>query len=395
MNPWGLLAALAAGHFAVPWALHQRLGLGLVVRARGGRGEVALTFDDGPDPETTPAVLAALEAKGVRATFFMLGEKLLRHPELAREVKARGHEVALHGHHHRHAWLKTPWGPIADLDRALEAYAQVFGGRPRFFRPPHGGWTEPFFFAVRARGLVPVQWNLEAGDWVPNKSPEDVAKKVLTRLIPGDIVVMHDAGPGGKKSPAALKKLLPELKARGFRPKPLGELRLVTGGPAEWRPRLFAPIEAAFARLYRVEPAFYGAHSILRLAPAALPVDAGPFKKGTPGVELHMDSERMRRAAEAGQLAAFRHAKASMRDLARALKERPHLKEAKVIFGTSLFHEILAPLGFQVAPLPPGYAKRVGYWMYLLHRAYGGRPLKHVEVRLVYLSREALFERYG
>jgi len=364
-------------------------------RVRAGHGELALTFDDGPDPKTTPAVLEALAAHGVRASFFLLHRRARRHPELVRALVQAGHEIALHGGIHRHAWLKNPLALYGELKGAKEALEDLAGAPVRHYRPPHGGWTWPLLFATRRLGLVPVQWEVEAGDWVPGATPEAVAAKVLARVRPGSIVVMHDAGPGGKVAGKALFHLLPGLLDAGYRPAPLAELSPVVAGLGELGPKLLAPVEAAFARLYRVEPAFYGAHSVFRLAPAPLPVDLPGLSRGTPGAEIHMDSERMRRVGEAGSLAAFRAARASMADLARAAVENPRFAEAKVFFGTSLFWEVLAPLGFESAPLPPGYARRVGLWMYLLHRAYGGRPLKRIEARLVYLTREALLRRYG
>jgi len=395
LNPW-IGAFLFAGtlHAGGPWLLHQRLGLGLATRVRAGHGELALTFDDGPDPATTPGVLEALAEHRVRATFFVLGERAERHPELISRLVEAGHEVALHGHRHRHPWLRTPGALVRDLERGYRVLTELIGRPPRFFRPPHGGWTWPLLARVLALGLVPVQWEVEAGDWQAGATPERVAAKVLGRVLPGSVVVMHDAGPGGRVSAQALRRLLPELLARGYRPKPLSELSPVPIGWAEIRPKLAAPVERAFARAYRVEPAFYGAHSIFRLAPAALPVDTPAFPRGTPAAEIHMDSERMRRAGEGGSLAAFRAARASMADLARAAEENPRFREARVFFGTSLFWEVLAPLGFHTAPLPRGYARRVGLWMYLLHRLYGGRRLRRVEARLVYLDRDTLLARY-
>ncbi len=395
MNPWlagGTLLALL--HAGLPWLFHQRLGLAVASRVRAGRGDLALTFDDGPDPKTTPAVLEALAEHGVRATFFLLHERARKHPDLVRALVASGHEVALHGGIHRHAWLKNPlrlYGELAEAKQALEGLA---GTPVRHYRPPHGGWTWPLLLATRRLGLVPVQWEVEAGDWVPGASPKAVAAKVLARVRPGSIVVMHDAGRGGEVAANALPRLLPALLSAGYRPAPLAELHPVVAGLGELGPKLLAPVEAVFARVYRVEPAFYGAHSVFRLAPAPLPVDLPGLPRGTPGAEIHMDSERMRRAGEAGSLAAFRAARASMADLARAAVENPRFAGVKVFFGTSLFWEVLAPLGFESAPLPPGYARRVGLWMYLLHRAYGGRPLKRVEARLVYLTRDALLRRY-
>src|SRR3982074_2745692 len=103
---------------------------------------VALTFDDGPDPDATPDVLDALDAAGVRATFFVVGEQLMRHHALAREALARGHELGLHCFDHAH-YDTLPGGTARDdVARALGTFEAAVGRRPRFFRPPYGRFSE-------------------------------------------------------------------------------------------------------------------------------------------------------------------------------------------------------------------------------------------------------------
>jgi len=389
-----LLAAAGLLHAGLPWALHQVLGLGVARRVRGGRGTVVLTFDDGPDPKTTPKVLDVLAREGARATFFVLEPRAKEHPELVRELKAAGHEVALHGRVHRHAWLKSPLSLYPELRAAKESLEDLLGEPVRFYRPPHGGWTWPLLWASYRLGLLPVTWEVEAGDWREGTTPGAVAERVLARTLPGSVVVMHDAGPGGRVSGEALSLLLPELKARGFVPRTLGEAHPVVGDAGEVLPRLLTPVEFFYARLSGVEPVFTGAHSVFRLAPTRLFLELPGFPRGTPAAEIHLDSERMRRAGEGGSLAAYRAARASMADLARAAA-RLRFRDAALFFGVSLFWEVLTPLGFRSHPLPPGFARRVTPWLYLLHRAHGGRPLRRVEARLVYIPRGELLRRYG
>ena len=110
----------------------------LVRLPRGARG-VVLTFDDGPDPETTPKVLDALDAHGAKATFFVIGKKAEAHPELVREIVRRGHTVGMHSYaHHRLFSLKSPSYVRADLTRALAVLGGILGERPTLFRPPIG-----------------------------------------------------------------------------------------------------------------------------------------------------------------------------------------------------------------------------------------------------------------
>src|SRR5436190_10435549 len=111
-------------------------------RGEAGGGKVALTFDDGPDPDATPAVLDALDGISAHATFFMLGEQLMQHQDIGREVVRRGHEVALHGFAHDEHSELSPQQARDDLARGLGALEASTGRHPRFYRPPYGRFSE-------------------------------------------------------------------------------------------------------------------------------------------------------------------------------------------------------------------------------------------------------------
>jgi peptidoglycan/xylan/chitin deacetylase (PgdA/CDA1 family) len=119
---------------------------------------VALTFDDGPDPDATPAVLRALQAAEARAVFFLVGEQVEAHPELARQVADEGHVVALHGFRHvEHDELGDE--ARADMQRGAAAVAAATGVDPRLYRPPYGRFSERSYAAARELGLTPVYWS--------------------------------------------------------------------------------------------------------------------------------------------------------------------------------------------------------------------------------------------
>lgn len=161
-------------------------------RLEAGSGWVALTFDDGPDRDSTPAVLDALDRVGARATFFMLGEQLMLHQDVGRDVVVRGHEVALHGFgHERHERL-TPQAARDDLARGLGAVEAATGRRPRFYRPPYGRFTEHSYEACRKLGLRPVYWSAWGCDWDP-LPPARIAELVGRDLADGAIVLLHDS----------------------------------------------------------------------------------------------------------------------------------------------------------------------------------------------------------
>jgi peptidoglycan-N-acetylglucosamine deacetylase len=155
-------------------------------------GAAALTFDDGPDPEGTPAVLDALDAAGLRATFFMLGAQVLRHSELAREVAARGHEIAMHGFEHADHDQLAPSDARDEVERAVWAFETVLAVRPRWFRPPFGHLSDASLEACRETDVKIVYWSASGNDWLSVQTAE-IADSVAERLTDGAIVLLHDS----------------------------------------------------------------------------------------------------------------------------------------------------------------------------------------------------------
>ena len=161
-------------------------------RERVDGERVALTFDDGPDPDATPAVLDALESAGVSATFFMVGEQAFEHRALAREVADRGHEVALHGFEHREHSELSGRAARDDLARGVGTIEVASGRRPVLFRPPYGRFSEDSYAACRDLRLEPVLWSAWGMDWEP--LPADRIVDLAVRgLSAGSIIVLHDS----------------------------------------------------------------------------------------------------------------------------------------------------------------------------------------------------------
>ena len=158
----------------------------------GQLGHIALTFDDGPDPEGTPAVLDALDQLGWRATFFMLGAQVTRHPDVAAAVVAAGHEAAVHGFSHRNHLTRGPADVHRDVADAASAVLGATGARPNWFRPPYGVLTLASLRAARRVGLRPVLWTAWGRDWEAH-NPARVADTVASHLRPGGTVLLHDS----------------------------------------------------------------------------------------------------------------------------------------------------------------------------------------------------------
>ena len=185
----------------------------VVSRGPAGSARVALTFDDGPHPVTTRRVLEALAPTRHRATFFVLGEKARRHPDVVREIHAGGHTLAVHGDSHdRLHSFRMPRTVRDEIVRAGAAVQAATGVRPRFFRPPLGHTSVTSVRGARLAGVTLVGWSSRGFDGIRGRSPEAVVERVGRTLVDGAIVMLHDAAEHDDFEPAAVRAL-PRLVA--------------------------------------------------------------------------------------------------------------------------------------------------------------------------------------
>lgn len=230
---WPLVVgALIADHVTVVsaglWPRGTLLGPTLVrlPPAARARREIALTFDDGPDPATTPRVLDMLDARGARSTFFCIGRRVVAHRDVAAEIARRGHRVENHSHRHRSAFWFLPPAMLRDeIERAQEAIATATGRAPRLFRAPAGIRSPLLEPALARAGLDLAAWTRRGFDTVTGD-----AGRVLARLVrglaPGDILLLHDGSSargasGGPVLLEVLPRLLDTVEAAGLKPVPL------------------------------------------------------------------------------------------------------------------------------------------------------------------------------
>jgi peptidoglycan-N-acetylglucosamine deacetylase len=226
--PWAL-GALVANHIALAaaglWPRSHFLGSNWTrLPARGGfKSSVAITIDDGPDPEVTPKVLDQLDAHRARATFFCIGERVLRYPDLAQEIVRRGHAIENHSQRHRHNFsLLGPTAMKAEISRAQESILAVTGSAPLFFRAP-AGLRNPFLNPILDRlGLQLASWTRRGFDTVSTDA-QAVFRRLATPLQGGDILLLHDGHAAHAHSGVAvilevLPRLLDNVRARGLTP---------------------------------------------------------------------------------------------------------------------------------------------------------------------------------
>src|SRR5690242_9767715 len=182
---------------------------------------VALTFDDGPNPDATPAILDALGERGVKATFFILGRHAERWPDLVARVAREGHSTGNHGYYHRKLHFKSPSYVRDDLRLGTERIEMVTGRRPGLFRAPHGfrsPWVTPI---ARSLGQRTVGWSL--GVWDSDRpGVEAIAERTVAGARPGSILLLHDGDgydPGGDRmqTARAVPIIVDRLLEQGFR----------------------------------------------------------------------------------------------------------------------------------------------------------------------------------
>jgi peptidoglycan/xylan/chitin deacetylase (PgdA/CDA1 family) len=187
----------------------------------------ALTFDDGPDPDATPSVLDALDAAGALATFFLVGEQVDAHPQLAKEIAERGHEVQAHCFDHEHH--ETLADPTGDLERTIASIERATGVRPAMQRPPYGRFSPASHGACLEAGLEPVYWSAWGEDW-EELAPDRIADLVTRDLSQGVVILLHDSAryahrPSARATAAAIPLIAAAMAELGLEPVPISSAR--------------------------------------------------------------------------------------------------------------------------------------------------------------------------
>lgn len=212
-----VIASIIAAGFVLFYCSYQ-IRLGAYVRSlcrnRAAGRFVALTFDDGPDPERTPRVLELLRERGVRATFFLVGSKAERHPELVRRIAAQGHEIGIHTWEHAAGFpMRSSRAMTADILRCRESLRRIAGVETHLFRPPFGVTNPMVARAVRRTQSRCIGWSIRSFDTLTHRSREAVAGRIRRHLGEGKVILLHDNRPGAER---LLGLVLDDLKRCGY-----------------------------------------------------------------------------------------------------------------------------------------------------------------------------------
>ncbi|HHT73527.1 MAG TPA: polysaccharide deacetylase family protein [Firmicutes bacterium] len=200
-------------------------------RGRKDTNMVALTFDDGPSLEFTPAILDILKEYNVPAAFFMVGTHVEKYPEIARRIVEEGHEIGNHTHNHRNVPTLSAKDLQYELVQATAAIVEATGQYPQYVRPPRGMYDGRFRRLANLMGQEIILWTISSRDWRYGVSPQAIIRNVISRVKGGDIILFHDSGAlirneGGDRRATvlALPQVIEALQAKGLQIVPLAEL---------------------------------------------------------------------------------------------------------------------------------------------------------------------------
>ncbi|WP_036270373.1 polysaccharide deacetylase family protein [Meiothermus rufus] len=363
--------------YGLAWVLGSWMGLGSLAWGSRAQPQIALTFDDGPSPKTE-ALLALLDRYGVRATFFLTGQRAEQYPHLVEKIRQAGHQIEAHGYWHRPAILMAPW----------TEWVQIARSPGRLYRPPWGIVSPFTYWFARWQGKQVALWDLESKDWL-EQPPEALVKRMLFYVKGGSVLLLHD---GPERTLAILEQLLPLLLQNGYQPVRMDELELAPLGPRQALIRASQGAEERYDQQKGCLRVSFRYDHILRLELQSYPGPALPgFPPGTPCAQIHLESARIAELSTMQVIRAFRQ---TFAEVARFLEAHP---EVQFLYGYSYLGPAAKTLGFQTHPLPPLAAlesKLSTAWFTWLYRGQVARHLFSNPAEILYITRETILSRY-
>lgn len=362
--------------YALADLIFRFLGLGAYAHGPRRQPRVALTFDDGPS-ERTPALLELLARYGVKATFFLTGERAKARPDLVEALRREGHQVEDHGEWHQVWRLLLPWWEWEHMRR----------NPGRYYRPPHGLHTPFTRLFARILGKRVALWDVESQDWLALPA-HTLAERLLFYLRPGCVVLLHD---GPERTLRLLELALPRMLELGYQPVRLEELPPVRLSFRLALIRGLQGFEERYNRAHGLGRAGLGPFDLFRVEKKPFPgPDLPGLPRGTPALELHLESQRL---MELSTFETIRHVRESLRKVADLVAKDP---EVALVYGYSYLAQGARLFGFRTTPLPPWprlVASLASAWFLWLYR--GELPKRdRFWAELGYLTREELLERF-
>ncbi|WML43470.1 polysaccharide deacetylase family protein [Neobacillus sp. PS3-40] len=204
----------------IPYILSSWAGFGVYRKGIRTR-QIAFTFDDGPSPTYTNELLDLLNQHQIKASFFVVGSKAENYPEIIQRMYREGHLIGIHNYVHQSNWFMSPWKVKQGLEKSVQVIENIIGVKPTFYRPPWGVLNLFDFFIHKKYRII--LWSLMVGDWRSKGGSKKIESRLLERVKPGDIVLLHDCGDtwgANEDAPQftieALKRVILELSKQGY-----------------------------------------------------------------------------------------------------------------------------------------------------------------------------------
>lgn len=424
-----LLASILfiALYMIVPWIVTRLLGMGVFRRGHTD-GQVAFTFDDGPDPNYTPRLLELLQKHQVKATFFVLGEKAEKYPALIQQIHADGHQIGIHNYTHFSNWFMWPWTVRRkQIHPTATIVEQMIGIRPAFYRPPWG-IINLFDFWLRKQYQI-VLWSLMVRDWRSQGGYEWIKRRLLHGITDGSVVLLHDSGEtfgANRDAPKymlmALDDVLTEVTRRGFKCVRIDEMLsapqqspfFALSRQKRILVRLWIAYERILLKVLQINPVDRS-NPLLRLRvrpyhgnqPILLD-DGTAIRKGDRIVELHLDNRQLFQlgalSSNSTQLAIqlIRGMQHLLPKVSERIQRDPAFRGVKGLYGISLMNRGPQQLGFTVVDLPRGIFAGITKWylrllLAVIHPSGNQRLQKKNELlvpKIIVMSSQELLARY-
>ncbi|RIE03092.1 polysaccharide deacetylase family protein [Cohnella faecalis] len=350
------------------------------------KSEIALTFDDGPDPVYTPILLDLLKKHGAKATFFVVGANAEKYPELVSRMHEEGHIVGIHNYVHHSNWFMRPKTVKRQIHRTSDVIKKITGARPKYYRPPWG--IVNVFDYGNIGYLQIVLWTSMFGDWRKKIGAENLYLRMRKKLKPGEVFLLHDCGitvGADRDAPAntiaALARILEDGRELGYRFVGIDEMIELTEGKkskisteAEGSPSV-GPVkrvlvacwmlwEKLFHVTFRLKPIGDGKSFNYRVRKYSGPVvylrDGKTLRSGDKIMEMHFENRMLydmgmnSRSAVHTAIRLVRSVADALPFYARELESLPDRDDVKALYGVSIIHRGSDGLGFQIFDLPRG-----------------------------------------
>ncbi|QHT60174.1 polysaccharide deacetylase family protein [Paenibacillus lycopersici] len=362
----------------LPGLVSRTFGFRVFKRGRA-KQEIALTFDDGPDPVYTPQLLDLLKRYDAKATFFVVGIHAERHPEILKRMHDEGHVIGIHNYVHKTNWLMRPSTVKKQIQRTSEIIRRASGSRPLYYRPP---WGIVNLFDFSNMGYLQIiLWSALFGDWRKRVGAERLKQRMMKKLRPGEVLLLHDCGAtfgADADAPAnmlvALESFLEAGQANGYKFVHITDMIALTDGGKKAKPAIGPLKKLAIAGWMGWERLFHVVFRVREVAEDCLfyyriiPYHGRPLQLSDgrsiadrdPVVEIHFDNKKlsymMMEARSMMQLAVMliRETKKGLPQLARKLETDEAAQSAKGVYGVSMINRGVEQFGFDVLPIPKG-----------------------------------------